>query len=328
MPNGFILYRGPSMLDGAPIVAIVTGCAGNSANVKTGAVLQTWIIRSDIEPLLALKTGADASVCGNCKHRPLLGGACYVRVHQAPLSVYRAFHRGVYPVATDLATIGAGRAVRVGSYGDPAAVPVAVWRALISQSTMHTGYTHQWRRRPALRGLVMASATRHARADGARLPCGSRVTHWRRARVYAQRAPRQGTRLPANSAAPATERHQVARAALPSWRMAHLRGATSTFGGSQHEVWSFRSEGRGPCNRSLAEWTHCSWQCQSAVAVPDALRTKPWQQWNRCQCRQHHRSEAQDPNLASAGQWSPCSIAVSIQGTCNVNQSRVNHAPT
>jgi hypothetical protein len=39
-PNGAILYRGPSLLDGAPIVAIVTGLASTSANAKTGAMLQ------------------------------------------------------------------------------------------------------------------------------------------------------------------------------------------------------------------------------------------------------------------------------------------------
>jgi hypothetical protein len=33
--------------------------------------------------------------------------------------------------------------VRLGTYGDPAAVPAAVWDALLQHSTGHTGYTHQ-----------------------------------------------------------------------------------------------------------------------------------------------------------------------------------------
>lgn len=168
-PNGFVLYRGPSMLDGAPIVAIVTGTASRSDNPKTGAMLQTWIMREDIAPTLALKSGADASVCGDCKHRPANGGACYVVVHQGPLSVWKAHGRGNYPLADDVAALGAGRAVRLGSYGDPAAVPVSVWEAFVSRATSHTGYTHQWRNASsALRALCMASADDATERDEAR----------------------------------------------------------------------------------------------------------------------------------------------------------------
>jgi hypothetical protein len=35
--------------------------------------------------------------------------------------------------------------VRLGTYGDPAAVPAEVWRALLSEAAGWTGYTHQWR---------------------------------------------------------------------------------------------------------------------------------------------------------------------------------------
>jgi hypothetical protein len=94
--NGVILYRGPSMLDGAPIVAILTGLASSSLNPKTGDMLQTWIIREDVSPVDATRTGDDASVCGDCKHRPANMGSCYVTVFQAPRSVHAAYHRGVY----------------------------------------------------------------------------------------------------------------------------------------------------------------------------------------------------------------------------------------
>jgi hypothetical protein len=159
-PIGYILYEGPSMLDGKPIVAIATV---GSQNAKTGGMVQTWIIRSDIEPHTALKNGDDYSVCGNCKHRPVNGGACYVTVFQAPLAVYRAYKRGRYARAEwsgDLVAVGEGRAVRLGSYGDPAAVPVNVWRALVQRATGTTGYTHQWHKlQPgaALSALCMAS---------------------------------------------------------------------------------------------------------------------------------------------------------------------------
>ena len=58
-----IIYKGPSLLDGAPIVVIATY---SNRNTKTGHVVQTYILRADINPLEASKTGADVSICGNC----------------------------------------------------------------------------------------------------------------------------------------------------------------------------------------------------------------------------------------------------------------------
>lgn len=161
-PAGYVIYRGPSMLDGAPIVAIATM---HSENRKTGDMVQTWILRDDVSPVEASKAGADASICGDCKHRWSLGGACYVNIGQGPGSIWRAYKRGNYPEAIGpdaLAAIGAGRAVRLGAYGDPAAVPVfAVWNPLLRNAIGHTGYTHQWKRadipRDALRAICMAS---------------------------------------------------------------------------------------------------------------------------------------------------------------------------
>ena len=69
---GYIAYEGPSQIDGRPIVVIVNKLAG-SANAKTGAdLVQTFIIRADVAPTDALKTGADVSICGQCVHRPIL----------------------------------------------------------------------------------------------------------------------------------------------------------------------------------------------------------------------------------------------------------------
>ena len=73
LPNGAIIYRGPSLLDGAPIVAIVIGLATDSANVKTGAMLQSYILRDDMHPLDAIASGADYSICGDCSARGTAG---------------------------------------------------------------------------------------------------------------------------------------------------------------------------------------------------------------------------------------------------------------
>ena len=154
--RGYVVYEGSSLLDGSPIVAIVTL---QSANRKTGDIVQTWILRSDVHPLSALKSGQDAAICGDCKHRPFLGGACYVNVGQAPSRVWGAYKAGKYPRLNpwEVAERIAGRVLRLGSYGDPAAVPSWVWRALVHKANGWTGYTHQWRIRQSLHDLCMAS---------------------------------------------------------------------------------------------------------------------------------------------------------------------------
>ena len=155
-PNAYVIYEGPSELDGKPIVAIATGYASASANAKTGAMIQTWILRADISPQEAVKTGADASVCGNCRHR---GTSCYVKLFQAPRAVWSAYTKGRYGILSEdaMAEANRGRQVRIGSYGDPAAVPEAIWRAFTRHAGGWTGYTHQWRQARHLRNICMAS---------------------------------------------------------------------------------------------------------------------------------------------------------------------------
>lgn len=146
--NGFIVYQGASQLDGAPIVCIATGLTRGD-NPKTGAMVQTWILRADQSPVEAIATGGDAAVCGDCPHRGLNGAArsCYVIVHQGPTAVYRAFLRGSYPLLSpaQASAAVAGGKVRLGAYGDPAAVPLEAWTSLLRDVQACTGYTHQWR---------------------------------------------------------------------------------------------------------------------------------------------------------------------------------------
>jgi hypothetical protein len=53
--------------------------------------------------------------------------------------------RGIYPEKILRPKIEcAGRKVRLGTYGDPAAVPAYVWDMLLEHAAGHTGYTHQW----------------------------------------------------------------------------------------------------------------------------------------------------------------------------------------
>lgn len=142
-PSGYVIYRGPSLLDGAPIVAVALT---RSSNRKTGDMVQTYILREDVAPTEALRTGQDVSICGDCKHRPFNGGACYVVVCQGPTVVFKGLALGRYPEASpeDVGAMVSGRMVRLGTYGDPAAVPASVWEDLTAQAQGRTGYTHQW----------------------------------------------------------------------------------------------------------------------------------------------------------------------------------------
>ena len=166
---GYIAYEGPSEIDGRPIVVIVNKLQG-SDNAKTGAdLVQTFIIRADVSPVTALKTGDDVSICGQCAHRPLLasetGAApCYVNVGRSVRSVFEAYKRGRYVKATpgQLRAILAGRKIRLGTYGDPAAAPVRMWREITADAAGIVGYSHQWQSvhfdHAAWAPLVMASA--------------------------------------------------------------------------------------------------------------------------------------------------------------------------
>jgi hypothetical protein len=178
-PKSAIIYSGPSLIDGAPIVcvAIVT-----SGNVKTGNMIQTHILRADMDPLQASKTGADFAICGNCKHRGTAttdstrkqaqGRTCYVNLGQGPNQVFKAYSAGKYSQATpeQVQAIGRARMVRLGTYGDPAAVPSHVWDNLLKEAAGHTGYTHQHstsytKTNPADYQRVMYSADTMAQAE-------------------------------------------------------------------------------------------------------------------------------------------------------------------
>jgi hypothetical protein len=166
-----VLYKGPSMLDGTPIVALASL---DSRNRKTGPMIQTWIV-PQVGPLLASHRGRDGSVCGDCPRRHSLGGDCYVLVFNAPHSAWKAWVRDGRPAVNwDHHTLALQReamhdGLRLGAYGDPAAVPVDVWHGLIDaiRPRVVTGYTHQWRNPVAAeyRTLLMASADSAADAE-------------------------------------------------------------------------------------------------------------------------------------------------------------------
>lgn len=157
--SGFVFYEGASQIDGAPIVGICV--FKRSKNKKTGGMVQTYILRSDTHPVDAAKNGKDLSICGNCqfrygwvkwvdkktgKIREGLKRRCYVNLGHGPTAVFGAYSRGSYPdISKKHLDKLKGRMLRLGTYGDPLAIPKQEWDRLLGAGIAgHTGYTHQW----------------------------------------------------------------------------------------------------------------------------------------------------------------------------------------
>ena len=160
-PKGIINWQGASQLDQQPIILITTGFETNR-NRKTGNQPQTWILRSDIDPVTAVQQGKDYSICGNCPRRGKQGKGrtCFVLPFQAPGRIYNYLQTKGYSLfqSEDLERYKY-KSLRLGSYGDPSAVPVLVWYLLLSVVAYHTGFTRQWMSKVGqkLRGICQAS---------------------------------------------------------------------------------------------------------------------------------------------------------------------------
>lgn len=170
MSRGYLVWQGKSRLDNkTDIVLILTTY---TENVKTGRLVQSWVLVKDTPPIEASQTGKDFAICGNCIHRGrangehAVGRSCYVNlIFGGPLSVWKYYHKGLYttikPTRRNLKFLS-GQGLRMASYGDPLAVPLSIWTKLASVATMHTGYTHSWktltkRQHKIVRSFLMAS---------------------------------------------------------------------------------------------------------------------------------------------------------------------------
>lgn len=169
IPRGAIIYRGPSVLDTKrEILGILTGLRRGSRNSKTGASVQLWILDASGHPSDIQRTRADGAICGDCPLRS--GQGCYADP-RALLSIWGAFQRGSYPSVSpyDAAEWVRGSMLRLGAYGDPAAIPHAVLRPLVDAATSVVGYTHQWRRESVRRATLPYLMASVETPDGAAL---------------------------------------------------------------------------------------------------------------------------------------------------------------
>lgn len=162
-----IIWRGQSKATGASIAVHLTNVSGvqrATKNPKIGDMAQAWILPASQDPHTSTKTGLDKSVCFSCKHRKATAtdegeASCYVDTHRAPLAIYKSAQGSrtvhVATVRENLQKIP----LRIGAYGDPAAVPMHIWNTLLSYVPGHTSYTQQWKSQPYLKRLAMASTT-------------------------------------------------------------------------------------------------------------------------------------------------------------------------
>ena len=161
---GVILRIGASGLTNDTIATIAIF---NSTNRKTGDMIQIYYLPTNEPPTEAVKTGADESVCGNCKLRPLVAKQqnikpCYVKKFHGPSAVYRSFKAGKYPYLDKMKPrlwqgvlqLLATKPIRLGAWGDPASDLETI--PILTQFKW-TGYTHQWRSNPQLKDVLMAS---------------------------------------------------------------------------------------------------------------------------------------------------------------------------
>ena len=148
-----ILWKGLSLIDSTPIVVIAQSDSNNS---KTGNMIQTYILCDNGKsPIENSRTGADVAICGDCPHRgkpsdkdsgQAIDRTCYVTLAHAPLGIWKKYNSGGYGdrVLTrhEILMFGYGKGVRIGTYGDPFAVPNWVWQSLIARAEFKTAYTH------------------------------------------------------------------------------------------------------------------------------------------------------------------------------------------
>ena len=152
---------------------------------------QVLICPANVPPYEAVKNGADSAVCQACPLRPLMGGGCYVTTGKYIPRVYEVAKDQVPDLDAACAAIRhSGLTLRVGAWGDPAAVPFEVIERLVDAArsatgrARHTMYTSSWQTcDQRLRDVAMASVRTPQERDYAK------AAGWRTFRVKVPEAP-------------------------------------------------------------------------------------------------------------------------------------------
>lgn len=163
------IYIGPSAINNDPIRAVITiPCVNSKLTDRLDAeVVQLWILHHEVSPVTAMSTGQDEAICGTCPLRSWRDGVkvprlCYVNPLTAQ-SVWRHSHANEVVTPKQVVKRSRANLLRLGAYGDPAALPYDLVLDLCEQAQAagikrRTGYTHMWRTADQrFRHLIMAS---------------------------------------------------------------------------------------------------------------------------------------------------------------------------
>jgi hypothetical protein len=129
--------------ESADLVCIATV---DSDNLKTGNMIQLWIMARNVHPVESRHTGHDATLqCQGCPHASNQG--CYVSP-LALMAIYRAYKAGSYTHlefgSPEYLTFFTGASVRFGAYGNPSMLPLSLVSDIVDRCYSHTGYFHDW----------------------------------------------------------------------------------------------------------------------------------------------------------------------------------------
>lgn len=133
--------------ESAELFAVATVDSNNS---KTGDMIQIWIMSKLVHPVVSRRTGHDATLqCQGCPHASNQG--CYVSP-LALMAIWRAYKAGSYSHlefgSSEWASFFNHASVRLGAYGNPSMLPLAMLEDITNRAAMHTGYFHDWRLMP------------------------------------------------------------------------------------------------------------------------------------------------------------------------------------
>jgi hypothetical protein len=125
---------------------LVVFATTESSNIKTGPMTQIWIMARNLHPVESRRTGHDATLqCQGCPYASNQG--CYVS--PLPLmQIWRVYQSGDYETVTmgspQWSALFDNASVRLGAYGNPSMLPLAMLEDICSRAYMHTGYFHDW----------------------------------------------------------------------------------------------------------------------------------------------------------------------------------------
>lgn len=122
-----------------------------SSNIKTGDMIQIWILDNTRHPVESRRDKHDA--VNQCKGCPLASGnGCYVNTN--PLSALYRKHKSDNPYpplelgSKEFRKFFAGKRVRFGAYGNPTMIPLPLTMSIAALATKWTGYFHDWHMMP------------------------------------------------------------------------------------------------------------------------------------------------------------------------------------